>query len=264
MQNYEELFTAAQPVQKALKDAAASATRVQKNMQKSLDTGNLAEAKKNLAALKDISAALEGGIAEAESQLAAFDTRDYFVSGDFTRQLLDALAKQNLDVKGEKGVYEVFPFKVRVLGDEEHAEEIYLDRKKVYSYRPEYIADMIGRNRAKLYSASFNAMSFMNELADAYETARLRTDARKGSNIALAKVYKYMAPTARARKEYDAQAFAFDLARLYELGPDNWVTKSGDRFDFGTSRNGSGYRVLSRTGLETYISTVRALQTAEE
>ena len=70
---------------------------------------------------------------------------------------------------------------------------------------------------------------------------------------------------ARARKEYDMQAFAFDLARLYELGPDAWVTKSGRHFLFGTSRDGrSGIRVLSSSGVESYVSTLNSINTVSE
>jgi hypothetical protein len=43
-----------------------------------------------------------------------------------------------------------------------------------------------------------------------------------------------------------------------------WVTKDGKRFDLGTSRNGSGYRVLSSTGVENYINTLRHIVNTEE
>ena len=70
---------------------------------------------------------------------------------------------------------------------------------------------------------------------------------------------------ARARKDYDMQAFAFDLARLYEEGPDAWVTKNGAQYAFGTSRDGaSGIRVLSRAGVESFISTLRSLNSGNE
>ena len=70
---------------------------------------------------------------------------------------------------------------------------------------------------------------------------------------------------ARARKEYDMQAFAFDLARLYELDQDAWITKTGRRFIFGTSRDGkNGIRVLSRSGAESFITTIRPIMAEVE
>lgn len=265
--NYENLMSSLTPVQKALKDAAAAAARQQKSLQKNEDLGNLAEMKKTLAALGETVAALQNSVKEAETLLSGFDTQEYFISGEFTRQLLESCQAKGIDVQGEKGVYQMFPYKIRIVADEEHAAEVWMDRKKVYSVRPSYVAETIRAGQAKLYSANFNVQSFMGDLAEAYETARLRADtktARDGTTIALAKIYKYLAPTARAKKDYDAQAFAFDLARAYEKGPEAWVTKDGKRFDLGTSRNGSGYRVLSSTGVENYISTLRHIVNTEE
>jgi hypothetical protein len=98
----------------------------------------------------------------------------------------------------------------------------------------------------------------MSELADAYELACLKSNARIGSTQSLDKIYKFLAPTARARKDYDKQAYAFDLARLYEKGTDAWISKSGKRYYFGTSRDGkSGIRVLSSSGVESFINTLK-------
>jgi len=264
MQNYEALLETLQPESKAVKDAAAAVARHQKAIQKNLEAGNLAEVKKSLAALSEVIALL-GSRTEALAQgIDGFDVQEYFVSGDFTRQLLDACAAKQIDVKGEKGVYEMFPNKLRVLGDAEHPAEVWLDRKKVPSCRPDYVAQTVRQGQDKLYAASFKAETFMNELADAYEVTCLRAGARIGSNQSLSKIYRSMAPTARARRDYDMQAFAFDLARLYEAGAEAWVTKAGVRYAFGTSRDGaSGIRVLSRGGVESYISTLRPLQGGE-
>lgn len=260
MLNYEELLGRVQPVEKSLKDAALAAARLQKALQKNTDTGNLTEAKKNLAALAETVAQLNAAAEQAREMLDGFDTRSYFADGDFTRQLLDACREKGVDVRGEKGVYEMFPFKIRVLGDEERAGEVYMDRKRIPSVRPAYVAETIRASQAKLYSANFKELPFMTELADAYETTCLKSGARIGSTQTLSKIYRSMAPMARSRKEYDMQAFAFDLARLYEAGPDAWVTKDGVRYTFGTSRDGaSGIRVLSATGVESFISTLRPL-----
>ena len=259
MQNYEELLASLQDTQKALKDAAAAAVKQQKALQKSLDTGSLTDAGKCLDALREAIAQLQAQSQAAREAIAAFDTREYFASGDFTRQLLEKCAEKEVNVQGEKGVYEMFPFRIRVLGDAEHPGEVWMDRKKLASCRPVYVAETVRAAQARLYGASFKAESFMNELADAYETACLKANAHPGSNQSLTKLHKYMTPMARARKDYDLQAFAFDLARLYERGPQSWVSKNGTHFDFGTSRDGStGIRVLSHTGAESYISTLRS------
>ena len=263
--NYEAFYAALLPLEKALKDSANGIVNMQKKISKNTETGNLTDARKLAAGLSESIDKLRDSADALTAHLDSLDIQAYFADGDFTRQLLEACARRNIDVRGEKGVYEMFPLKVRVLGDGEHAAEVWLNRRKLPSFRPEYVADAIQAVQTKLYAGSFKAASFMNELADAYETACLKTGARIGSTQALNKIYKYMAPTARARKDYDAQMFAFDLARLYEAGTEAWVTRGGVRYAFGTSRDGaSGIRVLSRSGVESYINTLRPLNEAED
>ena len=265
MLDYEELFTALQPLEKALKDSAAAVSKYQKAIQKNTETGNLTEVKKSLEAISETSQLLGERISAVNKEIEEFDTQVYFAEGDFTRQLLEACREREIDVRGETGVYEMFPFKVRIIGDEQHDGEIWINRKKVPSCRPQFVADMIHAEQTKLYNAKFNEVSFMTELADAYETACLKSGARIGSTQSLDKIYKCLAPTARARKDYDKQAYAFDLARLYEKGTDAWVSKTGKRYYFGTSRDGkSGIRVLSRTGVESFINTLKLIAGDDE
>lgn len=265
MLNYENLFNKLQTLDKSLKDSAGAVTRLQKAIQKNTETGNLTEVKKGLSALADAVEQLKARTQAMDEEVNSFDIAAYFIDGDFTRQLLDACAEKGIDVKGETGVYEMFPYKVRVLSDEEHAGEVWIDRKKAPSCRPAYVADMIQAGQSKLYAAPFKAAVFMSELADAYEITCLRSGARIGSTQALNKIYKSMVPMARARKDYDMQAFAFDLARLFEAGPEAWITKNGVQYTFGTSRDGAtGIRVLSRSGVESFISTLRPLKNVQE
>ena len=260
MQNYEEFYAALQPMEKALKDQSAAALRLQKAVARNTETGNLAEASKALQALNEAVAELQATAKALGEHLDSLDPQTYFADGDFTRQLLEACEKRHIDVRGEKGVYEMFPFRVRVLGDPEHPAEVWINRRKLPSVRPSYVAETIAQSQARLYAARFNAQAFMNELAEAYETTCLKSNARIGSTQTLNKVYRALVPMARARKDYDAQAFAFDLARLYEAGTEAWIGKNGVRYTFGTSRDGmTGIRVLSKSGVESYINTIRSL-----
>ena len=218
--NYEELYRDLNPLQKELKEAVGSAVRQQKSLAKSIEAGNLTEARKIIPQIMEAAGRIQNMTDDISGIIDHFDTKAYLLSGDFTRQMLDACKDAGIDVKGEKGVYEMFPYKVRIVGDEDHAEEIWINRKKHASVRPKALAETIRAGQEKLYKASFNDTAFMNELAEAYDTACLKSGARIGSYQALTKVYKALTPMARARKEYDMQAFAFDLARIYEKGPD--------------------------------------------
>ena len=257
--NYEELYGSLTPLEKNLKESVAALTRSQKAIAKCTEEGNLTELGKNLSLISEAVAALSASAEAIGRELDGFNTLEYFKCGDFTRQLLEECAKEGIDVRGEKGVYEMFPYKVRIYGDDEHAQEVWINRKKQATFRPKALAAAIKTGQEKLYKNKFNEVSFMNELADAYDTACAKFAIRQGAQIMLTRLYKVMTPMARARKEYDLQAFAFDLAKLYELGPEKWITKSGRRFDFGTSRDGSGIRVLSSTGVESYINTIRLM-----
>ena len=262
--NYEELYAELTEQEKDLKDSVGTVTRLNKRIVKNTETGNLTEMKKDLEQLLTAAEDLRVRAASFDKAVGAFDTKEYFMSGEFTKQLLEACAGRDINVIGEKGVYEMFPYKVRIYGDKEHSEEVWINRKKAPSFRPAAVADMIKQGQEKLYKAKFNETAFMDELAEGYDTACLKGGSRIGATIALTKIYKTMAPMARARKEYDMQAFSFDLARLYELGPEAWVTKSGRTFTFGTSRDGkSGIRVLSRTGVESFITTLRPIAAEE-
>lgn len=265
MANYEELYDALQPLEKALKDSAGAVTRLQKAVQKNTDAGNLSEVRKNLDSLMEAADILKERIAAVKAEAEGFNTKEYFSSGDFTKQFLASLAEKGVDVRGETGVYEVFPYKVRIVGDDEHEGEVWVNRKKEPGIRPGYIAESLRAGREKLLKANFNDVSFMTELAEAYETACLKSGARIGSTQSLDKIYKTMVPMSRARKEYDKQAYAFDLSRLYEKGTEAWVSKTGKRYYFGTSRDGkTGIRVLSSTGVEAYISTLKMVQEDRE
>ena len=261
MLNYEDLYNELMPLEKSLKDCVGSMTRFQKTVAKETENGNLPEVKKALAALAENVKQMQTKVQETYEAAERFDTKEYFISGDFTKQLLESCGQKGIDVRGEMGVYEMFPYKIRITGDEEHTEEVYINRKKIPSFRPSFIAETIRAGQEKLFKGGFNAQSFMTELAEGYEMSCLKSGARIESTQMLDKIYKVMAPVSRARKEYDKQAFAFDLARLYEAGPESWATKSGRRFYFGTSRDGkSGIRVLSSSGVETYINTLKPVE----
>ena len=263
MQQYESLIETLKPLQKSVKDSAAATVSAQKKIAKSIDTGNLNEAKKQLATLKETASALIRNSEALEEGLEAFDVQEYFVSGDFTEQLLAFCREKGIDVKGEKGVYEMFPYKIRVIGDEERSGEVWMDRKKVQSCRPSYVAETVKKGQEKLFAARFDVIAFLTELTEAYRTTCLKDGQRPGSAQSLSKIYKQLVPMARARKEYDMQAFALDLSRAYAAGPETWVTRTGERCRFGTGREGSGIRVLSSTGVESYISTFCTVNTEE-
>lgn len=261
--NYEEFYQETAGKMNDLKASANAVSRLQKAVQKDIVTGDLNDLKKVLSQLAEACALLAERTAAASDAINAFDTRAYFISGEFAKDLVKELEDRGVDVNGGQGIYEVFPYKVRIVGDDERSEEVWINRKKSPSFRPSYIAETIHRGREKLYKMKFNDAAFANELAEAYSLCCLRDGLRDGTSIPLTKLYKILTPMARARKEYDMQAFAFDLARMYEHS-DSFTSKDGRCFLFGPSRVGKGIRVLSSSGVESYIETLSSIRKGED
>ena len=260
--NYEEFYQENAVKMAELKASAGLVSRLQKAAQKDITTGDLNDLKKVLSQLAEASTLLAERTSAASAAIEAFDTKEYFISGDFAKNLISELEDRGVDVKGGQGVYEVFPYKVRIVGDDERPEEVWINRKKSPSFRPSYIAETIKNDREKLYKMKFNDVSFANELAEAYSICCLKDGLREGTSIPLTKLYKVLTPMARARKEYDMQAFAFDLARMYEIS-DSFTSKDGRCFLFGPSRVGKGIRVLNSSGVESYIETLSTIRRGE-
>ena len=122
--------------------------------------------------------------------------------------------------------------------------------------RPQSFVDTVKAGQEKLNKAAFNALTFVNELSDAYDLALLKMDKKPGYDMYLKNLYKYLAPMSRFRKDYDQQSFAFDLARLYIDGTNE--TKNGTKFQFGPTREGKKtIRILKADGQEEFLATIR-------
>lgn len=250
--NYEELYSNLQNLEKDLKDKQASALKQYKNSVKNTETGDIKSLSKNLETLSAILSEQQNIVEQLKQNVEGFDAKAYFESGDFAGQLLEACEEKEIDVKGEYPVYEMFPYKVRI--DAEN-QDVYVDKKRYPCARPLEMAKQIKLGQDKLDKAFFNAQSFLNELADAYDLAIIKGKKAPDSDLYLTDLYKLMVPMARSRKEYDAQSFAFDLARLY--CSDTKKTKNGRSYQFGPSRkNNKVVRILDGEGKEMFLSTV--------
>lgn len=251
--NYEALYQEYLPLEKELKDKIAGVQKLYKAIGRAMESGDLKSVERDSQVIertiKDQIRILE----EIKAVVAGFDRAKYFEEGEFARQMLEACENNNVDVKGEYPVYEMFPSKLRI--DAEN-QDLYLDRKKIQCMRPQYIIKVVKASQDKLMKASFNALVFANELAEAYDLALLKKSKAADADFYLLDLYRYLAPMGRFRKEYDKQSFAFDLARLYASGLEE--IKDGRKFQFGPSRNGNkAIRILDKNGNEQYLATIR-------
>lgn len=251
--NYEELYTTLQSQEKSVKDALASLQKLFKAVSRETEGGDLKSLMRDLGTMKEVVASVSSVLNAIGETVSGFDAGAYFRNGEFAEQMLSLCQEKGVDVRGEFPVYEMFPYRVRL--DAEN-QDIYLDRKKVQCMRPQSFIELVRSGQEKLNKASFNAGTFVSELADAYELALMSGKKHPGADIYLRKLYKFLAPMSRFRKDYDMQSFAFDLARLYNS--DTEETRSGKKFQFGPSRDQSkSIRILDKDGKEQYLATIR-------
>lgn len=251
--DYEELLNEITPLEKKIKESLALAQKQQKTVCKDGENGDIRALRKDIQTLSDTLAATVSAIGQLQTAAEDFNIAEYFVSGEFERQMLDLCARENVNVKGESPVYEMFPYRVKI--DIEN-QDIYVDKKKVQCVRPNGFVSTIKAGKAKLDKASFNPEAFASELADAYDLTLLKSGKKAASDLYLLDLYKTMTPMSRSRKEYDLQSFAYDIARLYSSGVTE--TKTGRQFQMGPGRNNSkAVRILDINGKESYQSVIR-------
>lgn len=251
--NYEELYQNLAQKLDQLQNALSMAKKAEKGLDKDLENGDLEDLISCSQKLEEAGKLLHDAAIETTKEASAFDGNAYISSGDYAAQMLAYFKEDNIDVAGEYPVYEIFPCRVKL--DAEN-QEVIIDKKHYSCLRPKKLVEIVKANQERLNKAPFNASSFVNELYEAYGVALLKGKKTEGADIYLSVLYKLMAPMARARKEYDAQSFAFDLARLYQVR-DEISTKDGSRLQFGSSRNANkAIRILDANGNEQFLCTV--------
>ncbi len=253
--NYEELFAQLTPVDSQLKIVLKNIKKTDDIITKNAVSGDLKALRKNIDLLADLLTSAQDHLKNLKEIADSFDEKTYFTSGDFAGQLLACCKEKGVDVTGEFPVYEMFPYRVRI--DSEN-QDLYMNRKKVSSVRPSSFVATVKAGQEKLSRVKFNVDTFEKDLATGYDLALLKQDKRIGTDIYLKNIYKALVPINRLKREYDEQAFAYDLARLYSLYSEgHQETKDGRKFQFGPSRdNGKAIRILDQNGNAQYLTTI--------
>ncbi len=255
--NYEELYSDMLVKEKEIKENADGQQKVLKKIVQSIGQGDLKSVPKLISLMRDYSKNQDVALNALSETIDGFDAKEYIDGGDFAVQLLEACNAMNINVSGEFPVYEMFPFRVQINPE---SMDMTVNRKKVQTLRPRWLIDNIKAELDKLTRVSFNATAFASELVDAYDLSLLRQANGKpyalDADCNLLKIYEFLTPMKRFKKDYDKQSFAFDLARLYAAK--DVVLEDGRKFQFGPSRqNAKAIRILDQNGAEQYITTIR-------
>lgn len=262
MISYEALYEEINDSEKRMNTAAAEVKKHAAAMLKATDGGDLKALEKSLNDIENDIEAQKEKLDEIRSILASFDKSEYIAKGDFKQQILEECAKQKVDVKETGGnVLEMFPNKVTINPD---SQDVTIDKKKLSCLRPSSLVTYVKKEQEKMGKSSFNEQRFIEELYSAYESViALETVKNTKKNkvisasVKLSEIYKKLAPTARARKDYDMLSFAYDLSRVYSN--EGKSTKNGQLMEIDTSRtpDKNAIRILDSFGKEYFLTTVR-------
>ena len=259
--DYELFYKDIQALEKSIKDKLQQMQRSFRNITKDSATGDIKKLEKNTSEMQMLITELSNLSNEISQTISSFDSIGYFESGDFTRQMVEYCKQFGVDVKGESPTYEIFPFKVRI--DAEN-QDLYVNRKKVSCQRPLHFTREIKNNVEKYTKSGFNLERFIQELAAAYDLSETVRNSKSPSprletDMALKDLYAYMAPTQKARRDYDLQNFAYDLSRLYASYSSGLKeAKDGRKFEFGSTRQtGKLIRIIDSNGVERFLGTIR-------
>lgn len=262
MISFEALYTEISEAEKKMNTLIAEAKKHGGNMTKATDGGDLKALDKSLNELEaDLKAQAEK-LSEVRNILNSFNRDGYVIAGDFKQEILDECKKQNVDVKETGGnILEMFPNKVTI---NQETQDVTVDKKKLATLRPSALVTYVKKEQEKMGKASFNEQRFIEELYSAYEAViALETvkNTKKNkvisSSVKLTEIYKKLAPTARAKKDYDQLNFAYDVSRVYS--GEGKYTKNGRLMTIDTSRtpDKNAIRILDSFGKEYFLTTIK-------
>lgn len=262
MISYEALYAELNETEKKMNSAVAEAKKQAAAILKATEGGDLKGLEKSLGDMAAALSAQSEKLEEIKASLSSFDKTAYISQGDFKQQILDECEKQNVDVKETGGnVLEMFPNKVTINPE---SQDVSVDKKKLSCLRPSALVSYVKKEQEKMGKASFNEQRFIEDVYSAYEACiALETVKNTKKNkvisasVKLTEIYKKLAPTSRAKKDYDQLNFAYDISRVYSS--EGRYTKNGLLMEIDTSRTAdkNAIRILDAFGNEYFLTTVK-------
>ncbi len=221
---------------KSLNNAHRSMVNVVRRVKTAGDEGNLEALQQAVDRYGELLDRQQETLLGLMEKLPSFNLPSY-LQEEFHRGFMDALAAESLAVEAEYPVYEVLPYKVRVLPEKEM---VTIDDRVYRNLRPVVLARHLKKSIDRLNAASFDTQRFLQSLAAAYDTemskqiAKTKIDVSE-QEVLLKDVYNILTPLSRQKRDYPAQLFAFDLHRVLKSG---WMNApDGRRLWLGNVRN---------------------------
>ena len=200
------------------------------------DEGNLEALQQALARYGELLDRQQEILRNLQEKIPSFNLQSY-MQEEFHQGFMNALAAESLAVEAEYPVYEILPFKVRVLPEKEM---VTINDRVYRSLRPSVLAGHLKKSIDRLNAASFDAQRFLQSLALAYDTETAKQIVKtkievSEQEVLLKDIYNILTPMPRQKRDYPAQLFTFDLHRILRSGLTS--APDGRRLWLGNVRN---------------------------
>ncbi len=209
--------------------AATDLAKLARTLQKAAREGNVSAIKRNAERLDGALDALRQEVANA---VAAWPFEEGgeadYLRERYAVELRSVAAEKGLAIHERDGRLIAYPSIVRIFpGD--HA--IGIDKKKVSTLRPSYLAEILVHNQKK--RPRFRSDMFLEALYKVYRQFAEPAGLLKEPVMPLARIYEIFTSLPGSGREYDKTEFARSLYFLESDGPGH--TRSGARVSFPSS-----------------------------
>lgn len=234
MDSFEQAFSDTERAAKSTLDSAGELIRLAKQLQKASREGNLAAMKRTRGRLNDALGSLGQTVANAV-QVWPFrdDEEEQYLRDGYAAELRRIASERKLDMHERDDRLISHPSVVRILPGER---AVRIDKKKVSSIRPSYLADVLLKNQEK--PGRYQSGAFIESLYAVYSDIvkeegsdrLMRTAVRV---VPLERIYRLFTSLPGSSRDYDRTDFARDLYLLDTKGPKR--TKQGAAVSFPSS-----------------------------
>lgn len=243
----EEAFCAAEAAGESTRKAAMAVVGKARAMAKAAKTGHIAALKRAQEDLRRELDALAQEVANAREAWPLSEEREVeYLAEGYAQELQAAAAKVGLAVYERDAHLIAYPSLVRILATDR---AVRVDRKRVPTIRPSYLADLLLKNQQK--SSGFPPARFLETLYLVYQDLLREANPAllaSGPVMPLARIYRLVTALPGGGRDYDRSDFARDIYTLDSEGPR--TTRRGKVVSFPAS---TGTRRRSKSDLFSFV-----------
>ena len=209
--------------------SATELAKLARALQKAAKEGNVGAIKRTASRLDDALDALRQEVANAVATWPFEDGGEAdYLRERYAVELRSVATEKGLAIHERDGNLIAYPSIVRILAGEQR---VGIDKKKVSTLRPSYLAEMLVSNQKK--QPRFRSDLFLESLYKVYRQFAEPGDLLKEPVMPLARIYEIFTSLPGSSREYDKTEFARSLYFLESNGPSH--TRSGARVAFPSS-----------------------------